>query len=135
MGNLLIHALLFIFSIAASVNAVRDYRNGTEFRAYKVALFDIIVYHLSFLLFISMATVNFSYFSYQLTILLNGFRIMNVFFFFIAFKDSEENTIYLMLSSNILKTLYSIYVLLAFRRDAYQSTFKQFGSNLTLYSK
>lgn len=135
MGNLLIHAVLFIFSIFASAAAVFDYGACTELRAFRVALFDILAYHLSYLIFIAMATINFSYFSYQLAILLNGFRTMNVFFFYVAFEGSTDNTLYLMLSANVLKTLYTIYILLVFWRDVYQFTFKRFGSNVTLYSK
>lgn len=135
MGNLLIHALLFIFGTAATTNAVRDYRKCTDIRGFKVGIFDMLAYQLNFLSFITMATINFSYFAYQLAIVLNCFRIVNVFFFYIAFKDSKNTTLYILLSANIIKTLYTLYVLLIFRRDAYQVTFKQFGSNLALYSK
>lgn len=135
MGNLFVHACLFVISCAIATLTVHGYKTGADNNNFKTALFEILSYHTTILIFVSRATIICSYFAYELVALFTLTHAVNIYLFYSVFKDDNSTGRNLLFIVIMLKVGYILYVLRMYRQDEYQIAYKRFGSNIILYSK
>lgn len=135
MGHLAIHVLLFLLSILAAAFALAHYKTQPVDLKVSPALLNTFSYYPAFMIFVTHACINFSYFSYLLAVILNLLHVLHVFFIFRIIPEFKLIFEIQLLIANLLKSVYIVYLLIIHRNDEYRITFKRFGSNLILYCK